>query len=124
MILVDSSIWIDHLRQTNDRLVALLDDTAVLTHPFVVGELALGSLRDRAKVIGALSDLPLALAASDEEVLGLIERRALHTRGLGYIDAHLIASTMLTKGAQLWTRDKRLEAAANELGISAAEAVN
>lgn len=124
MILVDSSVWIDHLRRTNDRLVVLLEDVAVAIHPFVIGELALGSLRERTNVISALSDLPTVIEAGHDEVLGLIERRSLFARGLGYVDVHLLASTLLTGGTKLWTLDKRLAAVADELGIGVGKAMN
>ncbi len=84
-------------------------------HPFVVGEIACASLRDRSSVIELLQDLPGAVVAEDEEVLGFIERLALHGKGIGYIDVHLLASVALTKGAVLWTRDKRLRTAATDL---------
>lgn len=124
MILVDSSVWIDHLRRTNDRLVVLLEDVAVAIHPFVIGELALGSLRERTNVITALSDMPAVIEAGHDEVLGLIERRSLFARGLGYVDVHLLASTLLTGGTKLWTLDKRLAAVADELGIGVGKAMN
>jgi hypothetical protein len=90
-------------------------------HPFVVGELALGTLRDRSTVLELLRDLPAAVVAEDDEVLGFIERRHLDGKGIGYVDAHLLASVALTKGALLWTRDKRLRLAAHELGSAFAD---
>jgi predicted nucleic acid-binding protein len=118
MILVDSSVWIDHIRLAHPRLVSLLEEATVLTHPLVIGEIALGSLRDRQAVVGHLTNLPMAVEASHEEVLQLIERHALFSRGLGYIDAQLLASTLLTPGSQLWTKDKRFRAAAETLGVA------
>ena len=118
MILVDSSVWIDHLRHPDPRLLALLRDEEVLSHPFVTGELALGSIKSRAAVIAALLALKQAPVASEEEVLTMIEAHALHGTGVGYVGAHLIAATFLS-AAQLWTRDKRLAAVALRLGIAA-----
>lgn len=120
MILVDSSVWIDHLRDGDATLTGLLDGGRVLAHPFVIGELALGSFRQRDAIVNALRDLPQSMIASDEEALAIIERYALFGRGIGYIDAHLLAATRLTAGATLWTRDKRLRDAAERLGVAAA----
>lgn len=122
MILVDSSVWIDHFRHDDPALSELLNTRQVVTHPFVIGELALGSLRQRAIVLDALRGLPGTLIASDEEVHILIERHALFGLGIGYIDAHLLAGTLLTVGTQLWTRDKRLRAIAARLGLDANQA--
>lgn len=118
MILVDTSVWIDHLRAGNDLLARLLDGGGVLTHPFVIGELALGSMRQREVILSALSDLPRAELATDAEALGLIDVRALYGRGIGYVDVHLLASVGLTAGAELWTRDSRLRHVAEELGLA------
>lgn len=114
MILVDSSIWVDHLRRGDARLEALLGIGQVLTHAFVVGELALGSLRQRDIVLRSLLDLPQAVQASDDEALAFIERHALAGLGIGYVDVHLLASARLT-AACLWTRDKRLHEVAMKL---------
>lgn len=122
MILVDSSVWIDHLRSGDAVLSALLERGGVLTHPFVIGELALGSLRQRDVILGALHDLPHVTVADDAEVMGFIARHALHGRGIGYIDTHLLAAVRLTHGATLWTRDKRLHEIATTLGIGAGAA--
>lgn len=119
MILVDSSVWIDHLRSADADLTALLNHGQVLSHPFVIGELTLGSLRQRANIIGALQDLPKAVVADEAEVLAFIDRHVLFGRGIGYIDAHLLASVRLTADAALWTRDKRLHETASDLGIAA-----
>lgn len=119
MILVDSSVWVDHLRKGDRRLVTLLDTSQVLTHPFVVGELALGSLKNRESILGSLKGLPQAATATDEEVQQFIERNALFGLGIGYIDAHLLAAVRLNAGSQLWTRDKRLGAIANRMGLNA-----
>ena len=87
-------------------------------HPFVVGEIACGSLRDRLSILELLQDLPTAVIAESEEVLGFIERLALHGKGIGYVDVHLLTSVALTKGTVLWTRDKRLRMAATDLGCA------
>ena len=119
MILVDSSVWVDHLRQGDQRLVNLLEASQVLTHPFVVGEIALGSLKNRESILGSLKGLPQAATATDEEVQQFIESNALFGLGIGYIDAHLLAAVRLNAGSQLWTRDKPLGAIANRMGLTA-----
>ena len=116
MIMVDTSVWVDHLRAGDAQLAALLERGAVVMHPFVVGEIACGSLSDRPSVLGLLRGLPSAVVAEGEEVLGFIEHRLLHGKGIGYVDAHLLASAVLTEGTTLWTRDRRLRAAAELLG--------
>ena len=116
MILVDTSVWVDHLRSGDAQLVDLLERGAVLMHPFVVGEIACGSLSDRSSTLELLEDLPAAVVAEGEEVLAFIERHVLHGKGIGYVDVHLLASVVLTEGASLWTRDKRLRIAAEDLG--------
>lgn len=115
MILVDTSVWVDHLRNGDVRLADLLERGAVVMHPFVVGEMSCGSLRDRVSILQLLRDLPGAVVAEANEVLGFIERHSLHGKGIGYVDAHLLASTALTAGARLWTHDKRLRVAAEDL---------
>jgi predicted nucleic acid-binding protein len=117
MILVDTSIWINHLRSGDERLIDLLDSSQVLVHPFVIGELACGNLRKRDEVLRLLNDLPQALVASHEEVLHFIERNKLMGQGIGYIDTHLLASTALTDTALIWTRDKRLQKIARKLKL-------
>lgn len=117
MILVDTSIWIDHLRQGDERLSNLLNQGQVLAHPFVIGELALGNLQNRGAILDALQDLPQSPVATDSEVLGFIQENFLYGRGIGYIDAHLLAAVRLSPGATLWTRDKRLLAAGKNLGL-------
>lgn len=118
MILVDTSVWIDHLRSGETALAAALEDGRVLMHPFVLGELACGTLKNRDEVLELLGDLPAAPTATDPEVLGLIERRALMSRGIGYIDIHLLASAALADVGRLWTRDRRLAAVASELELA------
>ena len=115
MILVDTSVWIDHFRAGNETLTTLLDAGEVLGHPFVIGELALGNLRQRDALLADLQDLSQAATASDEEVLNLIDREALYGRGIGYVDAHLLAASRLTVGSKLWTLDRRLHAVAANL---------
>jgi predicted nucleic acid-binding protein len=118
VILVDTSIWVDHLRAADVALIALLGAGQVLAHPFALGELALGKLRQRDLILGALRDLPQASVATDAEVLHFIDRHALHGLGIGYVDAHLLAAVQLTTGATVWTRDKRLLAVAVRLGLA------
>jgi predicted nucleic acid-binding protein len=118
VILVDSSIWIDHWRSSDERLTQLLGEGQVLAHCFVTGELALGNLLHREAVLTALQDLPQATLATDAEVQGFIAENALAGSGIGYIDAHLLAAVRLTPGTQLWTRDKRLLAAGLRLGMA------
>ena len=117
MILVDTSVWIDHLRAGDVGLTALLDRSQVLMHPFVVGELACGNLSNRMEILRLLQDLPQISVATDPEVLLFIERHRLMGRGVGYVDAHLLAATMLANPAQLWTRDQRLAAVAESLSL-------
>lgn len=117
MILVDSAIWVDHIRHKMPRLIRLLEDGQGLCHPFVIGEIALGSLRDRQFVLESLSSLPQAPVADHGELLFLLEERRLYSLGIGYVDLHLIASCLLLPGTLLWTRDRRLKTAARQLGI-------
>jgi predicted nucleic acid-binding protein len=119
VILVDSSVWIEHLRHSNELLTDLLDRQQVLMHPFVVGELALGHLRPRDMLLGVLQVLDQVIVARDDEVMRLIDEERLFGIGLGYVDAHLLASVRLTPGTLLWTRDKRLSAAAERLSLGA-----
>ena len=118
MILVDTSIWVDHIRVGDPQLVSLLRTKLVLVHPFVIGELAVGNLRDRRLRLGFLLDLPTVAAASHDEVLRFIDDRKLFGIGISYIDAHLLAATLLTRETSLWTRDKNLRAAAMRLGFA------
>lgn len=119
MILVDTSVWINHLRNNDPHLVHLLSENSVLGHPFVRGELALGNLRQRKTILDALDNLPQAPMAFTNEVNVFIERHALHGLGIGLIDVHLLASTRLSGNTLLWTQDKRLLAAANRLNLAA-----
>ncbi len=117
MILVDTSIWIDHLRLSNPQLQNRLEQMHVAGHPFVVGELACGNLHNRTEILSLFQALPSAPLASHEEVLHFIEREKLFGRRLGWVDMHLLASVRLMSG-KLWTRDKALSIAARELGIA------
>jgi|SRR5450830_2037237 len=119
MVLVDSSVWIDHLRENDVALMQLLTQNNVLVHPFVRGELALGNLRQRELILSLLDNLPQATVAYAEEVNFFIEKHALFGLGIGLIDVHLLASAQLTANTTLWTRDKRLMAAATHLNIGA-----
>jgi predicted nucleic acid-binding protein len=116
MILVDTSVWIEHLRARNDRLRTLLFDEQVLCHPFVVGELACGMLQNREEILTMLKALPEAHLLEHEEVMTFLEARRIYGRGIGWVDAHLLASTLLT-GCTLWTFDKPLRRAAAALDV-------
>jgi predicted nucleic acid-binding protein len=110
---------VDHLRSGYPVLTTLLNAGQVMGHHFVIGEIALGSLSQRGAILVAMHDLPIAMQASDSEVQAFIESRPLFGLGIGYIDAHLLASTRLTPGANLWTRDKRLHSIASRLDLAA-----
>ena len=116
MILVDTSVWIEHLRVGSERLKALLLDEQVLCHPFVVGELACGTLQKRGDILSMLKALPQAQLLEHEEVLSFLEARRLYGRGIGWVDAHLLGSTLLM-GCSLWTLDKPLRRAAAALNV-------
>ena len=118
MILVDTSVWVDHLRTGLPQLEAALKENDVVMHPWVIGELACGNPRHRAQVLQLLQGLPKATVASDGEVLLLIEQEQLMGRGIGFIDAHLLASARLS-GCWLWTGDRRLGVLAKDLGVAA-----
>lgn len=118
MILVDTSIWIDHLHRSEAVLSELLDDSQVCSHPMIIGQLALGSLGDRQTVLGLLSDVPNAHMATHAEVLPFVESHSLYGTGLSLVDAHLLAAVRLSPTDRLWTRDRRLSAAAGRLGVS------
>jgi predicted nucleic acid-binding protein len=119
MILVDTSIWVDHLRRGDAELAGLLTSGRVLCHPAVTGEIALGQLHDRTGVLGLLANLPQSATATHGEVMALIEARSLSGLGIGYVDAHLLAAVLLTGDASLWTRDRRLRSAAEAVGRAA-----
>lgn len=115
-MLVDTSVWVDHLARGNPALAELLEAGEVETHPFVVGELALGNLRWREGILGYLEELPSVPSAEHAEVLHLVEERRLAGSGLGWVDAHLLASALI-EGTRLWTLDRSLAAAAAGLGV-------
>ena len=115
-VLVDTSIWIEHLRDGRNRLVELLEEGCVLIHPFVVGELACGNIRNRNEILALLRSLPADAVADIEEVMVFIDTKRLMRKGLGYVDVHLLASAALSN-ARLWTRDRPLAAAAAGMDI-------
>lgn len=117
MVLVDTSVWIAHLRYGNVGLETLLDASSVACHPFIIGELACGNLSNREEILTLLQALPMAAHVEHEEVLRFIEDHGLMGKGLGYIDIHLVASALLTN-VPLWTRDKRLDNSARALGVA------
>lgn len=119
MILVDTSVWIDHLHATDTELVQLLESDAVGSHPLVIEELALGRIAERATLLDGLASLTAFPVLSHGEVLQLVEVQPLWGRGLNAVDAHLLGSVLITPGARLWTRDKRLRSAAEEAGVVA-----
>jgi predicted nucleic acid-binding protein len=119
LILADTSIWIDHLRSADPELTTLLHQGQIVIHPFIIAELALGSLRERKHTLALLDFLPKSRVAQLSEVRLLIEARRLYSLGIGLTDAHLIASVFIDSPTRLWTRDKRLRAAAETLGIHA-----
>lgn len=116
MVLVDTSVWVSHLRDGNNELASLLNEGRVLCHPFIIGELACGNLQDRAMILSFLQWLPMSIEAEHEEVLYFIENNRLMGKGIGYVDAHLIASAVLT-GIPIWTLDKKLAQVADDLQI-------
>lgn len=118
MILADTSVWVDHLRNGAPQLAAALNDANVLMHPFILGELACGNLKHRREALRLLGDLPGALVAGEREALEFIERHSLMGRGIGYVDVHLLASVALGNRVRLWTKDKRLDQIANELELA------
>jgi len=118
VVLADSSVWISHFRGVDERLVGLLNRREVLMHPFVLGELAMGTLARREAWLKSFAKLPRCAVARDSEVLAVIDADRLYGTGIGYIDAHLLVATKLSLGAKLWTTDKRLAAAAKRLGLA------
>ncbi|MEO7085162.1 MAG: type II toxin-antitoxin system VapC family toxin [Gemmatimonadaceae bacterium] len=118
MILADTSVWIDHLKARSARLSAALEAGLVMMHPFVVGELACANLRNRRELLSLWHDLPPSPMATDAEALAFIDAHKLMGSGLGYIDVHLLASTVLADAATIWTKDKRLAAVASKLALA------
>ena len=118
MILADTSIWVDHLRTIDRHLASLLDEELILVHPMVIGELACGNIPSRPYVMRLLNRLPCISVATHDEVLLFVERHRFMGRGIGYIDAHLLASVVIMPPARLWTNDRRLMSVADELGVA------
>ena len=116
MVLVDTSIWVSHLREGNDRLADLLNEGVVWCHPFVIGEFACGNLTNRIEILSLLHDLPPAEVASHEEILTFIENNHLMGKGLAYVDVHLLGSAVISD-ISLWTADRRLAETATVLGV-------
>jgi predicted nucleic acid-binding protein len=116
MVLVDTSVWVLHLREGNAELEKLLIESQVMCHPYIIGEIACGNIKNRTEILTLLQQLPLVTPAKHTEVMGFIENKRLMGKGLGYIDIHLCVSAKLT-GIPLWTLDKRLNATNQELGI-------
>ena len=115
MILVDTSVWVEHFRNGNIGLDTLLEEGQVVFHPFIVGELACGNIKNRSRILSLLGTLPIAHTAEHEEVVHVIEKYRLMGKGLGYMDVHLLASAMLTH-IPLWTLDKKLNSVSTMLG--------
>lgn len=116
MILVDTSIWVTHLREGNSKLSKLLNDGDVLCHPFIIGELACGNIKNRKEILSLLQSLEMAKKAEHDEILEFIDDKRLMNKGLGYIDVHLLASAILSDSL-IWSLDKKLSEAASELRI-------
>lgn len=117
MVIVDTSIWVTHLRQGSRQLEKMLVEAEVMCHPFIVGELACGNLKNRTEIISLLQSLPMAPTIESDEFLFFIERNHLMGKGVGFVDVHLLASAQLA-GVPLWTADKRLKSAADQLELS------
>jgi len=117
MVIVDTSVWVGHLRSGNPRLASLLDQGEVVCHPAVIGELACGNLPRREETLRLFNDLPQAVVAGHDETMRFIESESLMGKGLGYVDVHLLASALLT-GASLWTLDQPLRKAARKLAVA------
>ena len=118
MVLVDTSVWVDHLRNGDARLAALLERNQVAMHPMVSGELACGNLRDRDTLRALWGNRPPLAAASHEQALWLLDRNRVWGRGIGYVDLHLLTAVSLSQGAALWTHDRRLQGIAGALGLA------
>ena len=119
MILADTSVWVDHLRGADADLGDWLEMGSVFIHPFIIGELACGHMKNRGAIIGLLGQLPTVPRATDDEALQFIDTHLLTAKGIGYVDVHLLASVALSTGVRLWTRDRRLASVAAELGLVA-----
>ena len=117
-VLVDSSVWVSHFKRRNDHLVELLEEGAVICHPYIVGEVACGTPPARKDIIGMLAELESAPVATREELLALMDKRQLYGRGCGFVDMSLVAASLLSETARIWTLDKRLELLAAELNLA------
>jgi len=117
MVLVDTSIWVTYLRQGSQQLEKLLMDAEVMCHPFIIGELACGNLKNRYEIISLLQSLPMAQTIEFDEFLSFIDQNHLMGKGIGFVDVHLLASAQLS-GVPLWTADKRLKSVADQLGLT------
>jgi hypothetical protein len=117
MVIVDTSVWVSHLRAGNVTLERLLNKGSVICHPFIIGELACGNIRNRSEILSLLQALPMAIQAEHEEIMEFIEHNQLMGKGLGYVDIHLIASAILT-GVPIWTFDKMLDQVSSQFGLS------
>jgi len=118
MIFVDTSVWVDHLRKTDEELSTLLDQGIVLCHPFMIGEMACGNMKNRDEILVLLAALPKVEVASHEEAMHLVTDRKLWGKGIGWIDVHLLASALLSN-CTLWTKDKALQSVARSLNVGA-----
>lgn len=123
MILVDTSVWIDHLRQDDQKLSTLLERNRVLMHPMIIGELACGNLKDRSVFLNLWAKLPTILVVTNEEALYFLKRNRLMGKGIGFVDLHLLAAVSLSSEAYLWTKDKRLQRIAAELELAFSDGV-
>jgi predicted nucleic acid-binding protein len=117
MVLVDTSVWVSHLRNDNTHLANLLNHGEVVCHPFIIGELACGNLKNRTEILSLFQALPMSIQAEHDEVMKFVENNQLMGKGLGYIDVHLLAATSLTE-VPIWTIDKRLDAVSQEMGLN------
>ena len=117
MILVDTSVWVDHLRRHHTGLADLLGRGEVMTHPFVIGEISLGFLKHRVEILSLLSELPVASIAGHDETLEIVERSSLVDVGVGWVDAHLLASAVIER-RPIWTLNRRLDRVARRLGVA------
>jgi predicted nucleic acid-binding protein len=117
MVLVDTSVWVSHLRYANPKLQRLLLETKVACHPFIIGEIACGNLKNRQEILTLMKALPTTIKAEHEEILRFIEMHSLMGKGLGYVDVHLLASALLS-GVSLWTEDMPLKKVARKLKVS------
>lgn len=118
MILADTSVWIGHFRDADQELIQRLSNHEICVHPFIVGEIALGSLSNRKLTLSYLKGMPSSPLAEHEDILRMIEARSLFSLGIGYVDAHLLASCLLDQNIKLWTRDRRLASVAEEMRIA------